>query len=55
MPRHSHSLAAEADPEVPNLLQRQRVQAAGLELAQIFVQGLKEIRYLAFYNISLHY
>lgn len=42
MPWHSLPLAAEADPEVPNLLQRQRVQAAGLEIAQIFLQRLKD-------------
>lgn len=42
MPWHSLPLAAEAHPEVPNLLQRQSVQAAALELAQIFLQGLKD-------------
>lgn len=42
MPWHSLPLAAEADPEVPNLLQRQRVQAAGLEIAQIFLQRIKD-------------
>lgn len=46
------SLAAEADPEVPNLLKRQSCRT--WTCSDFFLQRLKEIRHLAFYNSSLH-